>query len=129
MLPVPPGAGFDRGAALERQLLAPFASHVDRDYLRVHARVLRRWSRRPAPPRPEPEVTSYAEQVRHLYRNTATGLGVNLALALLMTWVLWGRVPPITHLVWLALLLLLPWPLLGEAASLAKTETTRKLPL
>ncbi len=48
-----------------------------------------------------------AEQIRFLYRNATTGLFVNLALALLVVWILWERVPQQILLYWFGTLMLI----------------------
>ena len=47
-----------------------------------------------------------AERILCLYRHAPTGLAVNIALASLMTWLLWNRIPQQMLLTWLAALLL-----------------------
>ena len=49
----------------------------------------------------------YGEQVRLLYRNSSTGLIVNVVLGLLMSWVLWSQIPHETILIWLSTLILI----------------------
>jgi len=53
------------------------------------------------------EVTRHAEHDRLLYRHAPTGLAVNVALAFLITCVLWDRIAQDILLLWLAGLLLL----------------------
>ena len=48
-----------------------------------------------------------ARQIEFLYRNAKVGLAVNVVLALLMTWVLWDRVPSATLSLWLVAILAL----------------------
>jgi len=50
-------------------------------------------------------VDMKAEQVRFLYRNATTGQFVNIALALLVVWILWDRVPQQVLLYWLGTLM------------------------
>jgi len=45
------------------------------------------------------------QQVRYIYRHSPTSIAVNASLAILMTWVLWDRVPHNTLLYWLMALL------------------------
>lgn len=47
-----------------------------------------------------------AELIRFLYRNAPTGLAVNVILMLLMSWVLWDRVPHAHLIYWFGALLL-----------------------
>jgi heme/copper-type cytochrome/quinol oxidase subunit 4 len=48
-----------------------------------------------------------ARQIEFLYRNAKVGFAVNVILALLMTWVLWDRVPSATLSLWLVAILAL----------------------
>ena len=45
-----------------------------------------------------------ARQVAYLYNNAKTGMAVNIALAALVVWVLWDRVPQATLKFWLAII-------------------------
>jgi len=52
-------------------------------------------------------VDMKAEQVRFLYRNAGTGLIVNIALAVLVSWILWGRVTHSVLMYWFATLMII----------------------
>ncbi len=52
-------------------------------------------------------VDMKSEQIRFLYRNATTGLFVNLALALLVVWILWQRVPQQVLMYWFGTLMLI----------------------